>query len=207
MKDEMGRARKKGTIAVLSCLLALWACTDERPPGPLPCMTDEDCAAEETCYQGACRSGCTTSDDCKGAQVCVSGACLTTCTGDADCPAGESCQAGYCQIDEPDLDGGDGDGSGPTCVDQDNDNYGENCLAGPDCDDTDRTVHPNANEQCGNGVDDVYKHNAHRPVLALDTANRKATQEQQRLRVASQNVPTYRIDVAAWVDDVLESFT
>ena len=154
MKNETGRARKSGSIAAFACLLALWACTDELAPGPLPCMTDEDCAENETCYQGACRSGCTTSSDCKAEQVCVSGACLTTCAGDADCPEGESCQAGYCQIDDPDLDGGDGDGGGPVCVDQDNDNYGENCQAGPDCDDTDRTVHPNANEQCANGIDD-----------------------------------------------------
>jgi hypothetical protein len=46
-----------------------------------------------------------------------------------------------------------GSDSGPTCVDLDGDGYGENCEAGPDCNDDAAEVNPQAAELC-NGVDD-----------------------------------------------------
>ncbi len=39
------------------------------------------------------------------------------------------------------------------CVDHDQDGYGDNCAAGPDCDDSIASVHPGADEEC-NYVDD-----------------------------------------------------
>ncbi len=42
--------------------------------------------------------------------------------------------------------------SGP-CVDRDGDGYGSGCAAGPDCDDTNREIHPGAMELC-DGLDD-----------------------------------------------------
>jgi hypothetical protein len=49
-------------------------------------------------------------------------------------------------------DGNDGDDDAE-CIDNDGDGYGENCPAGPDCDDDDPDVNPGADEKC-NGQDD-----------------------------------------------------
>src|SRR5688572_26494212 len=53
--------------------------------------------------------------------------------------------------------GGDGgtdepDGGGLVCVDEDEDGFGSDCAAGPDCDDADPAVNPDAIETC-DGVD------------------------------------------------------
>jgi len=40
------------------------------------------------------------------------------------------------------------------CIDNDEDGYGENCELGPDCDDTNPLIHPNAPESACNGIDD-----------------------------------------------------
>jgi len=42
--------------------------------------------------------------------------------------------------------------SQPKCVDRDRDRYGDNCLAGPDCDDNNPQIHPGASELC-DGLD------------------------------------------------------
>ncbi|MBN2496075.1 MAG: hypothetical protein JXR96_15890 [Deltaproteobacteria bacterium] len=136
---------------LLVAVAAQWACTDDIA-GPTLCITDADCKEGETCYQNTCRQGCTTSEDCKEGQVCFSGACLTPCEQDADCPEGEHCQSGYCAADEKPDAGADG-GNPDECIDEDNDGYGENCAAGPDCDDGDRTIHPHATEMCADGKD------------------------------------------------------
>ncbi len=41
-----------------------------------------------------------------------------------------------------------------TCIDLDQDSYGDNCLPGPDCYDTNPAINPGAEEVCYNGVDD-----------------------------------------------------
>ena len=48
--------------------------------------------------------------------------------------------------DPPDIPDGE-------CVDLDEDGYGENCAAGPDCNDENPRVHPAAEEICGDGFD------------------------------------------------------
>ncbi len=58
------------------------------------------------------------------------------CDTNTDCPTGEVCVDMRCQEPErPDA----GRDTGPTCIDEDSDGYGEGCGAGPDCDDTDPT--------------------------------------------------------------------
>lgn len=39
------------------------------------------------------------------------------------------------------------------CIDNDNDTYGIGCAAGPDCNDNDESVHPNAVELCDGAID------------------------------------------------------
>ncbi len=41
-----------------------------------------------------------------------------------------------------------------TCIDGDSDTYGAGCAAGPDCNDMNSAIHPNALEVCNMGVDD-----------------------------------------------------
>lgn len=64
------------------------------------------------------------------------------------CPNNSPCLNGECQVP-------------PECVDNDNDSYGSNCAAGPDCDDTNRNINPDATEicdgednDCNNRIDD-----------------------------------------------------
>jgi hypothetical protein len=49
-----------------------------------------------------------------------------------------------------------GMGGEPTdpCVDGDGDGYGPECTLGPDCNDFEASIHPNAREVCGNAFDD-----------------------------------------------------
>ena len=136
---------------VLLVMVLLSACTDSTAPDVLRCTTSEQCPAGSGCDDGICRQECVTSGDCTGSQVCISGFCRMPCTGDGDCADGDLCENGYCEPkDEPD--GGPPDG-GDNCIDEDQDGYGVNCPAGPDCDDSNRAVNPTAPEACYDGVD------------------------------------------------------
>jgi MYXO-CTERM domain-containing protein len=100
---------------------------------------------------GACGHACAAGEECTG-QICeaVCGAGETNCNGTCvdlntdvsncgacghGCPTGESCQNGTC------------------CGDADSDGYSAQTCGGDDCDDTDATVNPGAEEIC-NDIDD-----------------------------------------------------
>jgi len=74
------------------------------------------------------------------------------------------------------LDAGAGDAgpsdAGPVCVDEDDDGYGEGCVAGPDCDDTSGAVFPGATETC-DGVDDDCDERIDEGVAAMACALRE----------------------------------
>ena len=143
-------------VLVIFASLAPSACSDSVAPGPILCTGDGDCPEGMACDGDVCRTTCTLTTDCKGDQVCVSGFCQTPCGQDGDCPKGETCDidTGYCEPNQPE-DGGDGDadGNGDDCIDADEDGYGQGCARGPDCDDSDRMVHPGMPEACADGVD------------------------------------------------------
>ncbi|MBW2701237.1 MAG: hypothetical protein JRF33_10495 [Deltaproteobacteria bacterium] len=152
----MLRNERHMMICSLAIILTAWvifpACTDD-VAGPVLCSVDEDCSDGQLCHHGVCRQECDGDSDCADEELCVSGACLMPCSSDEACPKGETCQSGYCQPEPQQTDGGDADAGGDHCVDEDNDGYGDFCVPGPDCDDHDRTIHPNANEICDDGKD------------------------------------------------------
>jgi hypothetical protein len=87
-----------------------------------------------------------------GEQLCVGQDQIATCVDDGNgcgtpgpatsCGSDKICSAGQC-IDDPGA-----------CVDADGDGYGANCSAGPDCNDGDDSVHPNAAELCDGADND-----------------------------------------------------
>lgn len=84
-----------------------------------------------------------------GEQICDGEALLLTCVlGASGCPewdAGMRCaQNARCLQDRCE--------DGSTCIDMDGDQYGEGCLNGPDCDDTNPVRHSNRFEAC-DGID------------------------------------------------------
>jgi|GEM_PF-3427468 len=81
--------------------------------------------------------GCAAGPDCDDTNKAVNPGAQEVCDDSID----NDCDN---QIDE---------GCGGECVDNDNDTYGENCDAGPDCDDTDTAVNPGAQEVCDDGKD------------------------------------------------------
>ena len=73
-----------------------------------------------------------------------------SCSSDADCINGYVCKFsvtdpnnGVCAKDNEVVD---------NCIDMDNDNFGEGCIGGPDCDDSNPDVNPEAPEIC-DGLD------------------------------------------------------
>ncbi len=79
--------------------------------------------------------------------------CTPSC-GDAECgPNGCGGSCGTCGSNEVCTSGS----CVATCQDNDDDGYGDGCSKGPDCDDSDASVHPGAEEICGNGKDDDCK--------------------------------------------------
>ncbi|MCB9604159.1 MAG: hypothetical protein H6724_10675 [Sandaracinus sp.] len=76
--------------------------------------------------------GSLTACDCGGNELPT-----RRCETVADCPGGEVCLDGVCQA-PANRDGGPDVGpENRDCVDEDMDGYGEMCVRGPDCDDTD----------------------------------------------------------------------
>ncbi len=64
------------------------------------CTTSVDCAGDDTCDRGFCRSRCTSDAGCETSEGCTGGFCAATCSEDTDC-AGPlpSCAAGFCEED------------------------------------------------------------------------------------------------------------
>jgi hypothetical protein len=79
--------------------------------------------------------------ECEGDQIrtCTLGPDQCPAWGPAvDCSNDFVCRDGACQVRPPVN----------TCIDDDQDGYGEGCALGPDCDDNDPTVYPGAPELC-----------------------------------------------------------
>ncbi len=135
-----------GFLFVSLCL----ACSTEKIQGPVPCNGDDECPANQSCIDGFCRYACVTSTDCPAGLQCVSGVCQTPCQTDDQCDQGERCQDGFCRPAQSTDGGTDG---GDKCLDEDGDGYGRDCPDGPDCDDTDKSINPAAEEKCSDGKD------------------------------------------------------
>ena len=138
------------------------------------CVSDSSCAPGTICNMmtGACVPGqCSTSTPCPVNQMCDMNTFMCTtnapsgCTSDANCPTG-FCVAGMCRDvecvrDDNCMAGMRCDGMrcvmNTSCIDNDGDGYGQNCPAGPDCDDRNRNVNAGAPENgttnCDDGID------------------------------------------------------
>ncbi len=130
-------------LIVTAAVLFAANCSSDKTSGPRLCNSSADCGAGQVCINGACRAECQGDGDCAVGQECRDGACVVPCQRDGDCPVGEVCQNGSCV---------------PTaCIDLDGDGYGINCTKGGDCDDSDKNVHPGADELC-DGKDNDCDH-------------------------------------------------
>lgn len=73
---------------------------------------------------------------------------------DVNPAADEDCDNGLDDDCDGDVDSADDECDQPVDHDLDNDGYTGSQFGGPDCNDSNANVHPGANENCGNGVDD-----------------------------------------------------
>jgi len=112
----------------------------------LPCNGAERCDPEAGCQAGA-PVDCSGLDGACAQGVCdeATGACVAqalddgaACDDGDACTAGDACEAGACQ---------------GALVDGDSDGYGPGAACGGDCDDADASVHPGAEEICGDDID------------------------------------------------------
>lgn len=108
---------------------------------------DNDCdsSIDEGTGGSACNTGlpgiCSAGTD-----LCIAGQLVCN---QINQPTAEMCN----NLDD-DCDGAiDEDNVCAACVDNDNDGYGDNCALGPDCNDNNPNIYPNASEAC-NSVDD-----------------------------------------------------
>ena len=145
-------------------------------PNTSPCNDDNQCTANDTCSNGACTDttpvicddnnpctlnyclwdqGCQTypmanEDSCEFEGICAgkcqNGICLETATEVCD-GVDNTCEG---DVDEGFLDS-NSDGEAD-CVDVDDD--GDGTADADDCESLDATIHPLANEICGNGIDE-----------------------------------------------------
>jgi streptogramin lyase len=77
----------------------------------------------------------------------------------------------------------DGEGSfTPVCVDTDGDGYGENCEAGPDCNDLNRDVNPAAEEMCGDAFDNNCNERVDEGCICIEGATEQCYEGDPTLR-------------------------
>ena len=124
------------------------------------CMMGE-CATKEECDEGficdlrslTCvkedvePEGCTSHEQCPFGEVCKNEECIPGCRTNNECPHGEECS-----LDNNCV-------SIVSCIDGDNDGYGEGCANGPDCNDADNTINPSITEDAYTNCDDGIDHN------------------------------------------------
>ena len=116
------------------------------------CEIDADCTPGDVCDGGACTPSCPVDEDGDGHGV--GSACAEPDCDDSD-PAVNQSASEICGNGKDD-DCVDGDMDCPSdCVDADSDGagIGDDCAA-IDCDDHDAKIGPNADELCGNGIDE-----------------------------------------------------
>lgn len=119
-----------------TCRAAVGACdiAETCPGGTATCPADSFQPFGTDCSDGVFCNG---DEICNGAGVCMAGAAPT-------CDDAETCTADSCNVTSDSCDN--------IPIDDDNDGF-DLCEPDADCDDTDATVYPEANERCGDGID------------------------------------------------------
>ncbi|RME52473.1 hypothetical protein D6783_04625, partial [Candidatus Woesearchaeota archaeon] len=135
-----------GTVS--SCQGGGWVC-DYAANDPAYEQSEATCDAKDNDCDGTADEGFDADNDTYYPSTCT-GYSVHDCN-DND-PAVNPGQAEVCgDSKDNDCDGQVDEGCA-TCVDNDGDGYGEGCSPGPDCDDTNASIHPGASEQC-DGID------------------------------------------------------
>jgi hypothetical protein len=159
-----------------ACVELAGGCVNQ--PQDAACDDGDVCNGAETCslIQG-CQAGtpltcddgvfCNGAESCDPTQGCLPGSPPSCAHLDGPCvlgvcdPVMDACQA-VPVADELPCDDGDACMAGDACnqgvctgtlIDADGDGYGPGAACGGDCDDTDASIFPGAEEICGDGID------------------------------------------------------
>jgi hypothetical protein len=136
-EPETARCHEDGAV-VLRCVEGPEGCPVEQVEpceGALVC--EAGACVPKVCAADACERGQTDCRDGQTQLICVQGRDGCGVWSEVACGEGASCVGGRCE---------------GSCIDLDLDGYGANCAKGPDCDDEDEDILPDAQEAC-DGVD------------------------------------------------------
>lgn len=153
-------ARPAPLIALLAIALTAAACAEGEPPSndrdtlepnDTTHATDDTTGSEDaeddlpdvpvTCLPTACAIGTAVCGGTGAVIECIDdGNGCGTLGSPVACGLSDICQDGQCVPFQ-------------SCTDGDGDGFGVGCFLGDDCDDTDATINPGADEICGDGVD------------------------------------------------------